>query len=132
MEQVADADVEIVREFNNVPQDNIDQNTTDIPQHGTEDSGATPQNQTLAPQLYSELVEAMRNLRQVQETQGKMLESLIKEESATKFTIFASLFDWCSVKSKIIQNENKIDCLCDCDSPQGEIGNDKVKIFMIF
>ena len=79
------------KEFSRI--NNIDQNTTDIPQHGTEDSGATPQNQTLAPQLYSELVEAMRNLRQVQETQGKMLESLIKEESATKFTIFASLFD---------------------------------------
>ena len=101
---------------------NIGQNTTDVPQHGTENSGVAPQNQTLAPQLYSELVEAMRNLRQVQETQGKMLESLIKEESATKFTIFASLFDWRLVKSKI-------DCLCDCDSPQGEIGDDKVKNF---
>ena len=72
---------------------NIGQNTTDVPQHGTENPGAAPQNQTLARQLYSQLVEAMRNLRQVQETQGKMLESLIKEESATKFTIFASLFD---------------------------------------
>ena len=30
---------------------------------------------------------------------------------------------------KIIQNENKIDCLCDCDSLQGEIGDDKVKNF---
>ena len=72
---------------------NISQNTTDVPRHGTENPGAASQNQTLAPQLYSELVEAMRNLRQVQETQGKMLESLMKEESATKFTIFASLFD---------------------------------------
>ena len=68
---------------------NIGQST----QHGTENSGAAPQNQTLAPQLYNGLVEAIRNLQQVQETQGKMLESLIKEESATKFTIFASLFD---------------------------------------
>ena len=72
---------------------NIDQNKTDIPQHGTEDSGATPQTQTLVPQLCSKLSEAMRTLRQVQETQGKILETLIKEESATKFTIFASLFD---------------------------------------
>lgn len=72
---------------------NIDQNTTDVPQHGTEDSGATPQTQTLVPQLCSKLSEAMRTLRQVQETQGKILETLIKEESATKFTIFASLFD---------------------------------------
>ena len=71
---------------------NIGQST----QHGTENSGAAPQNQTLAPQLYSGLVDAMRNLQQVQETQGKMLESLMKtqeEESATKLTSFASLFD---------------------------------------
>ena len=79
------------KEFSRI--NNIDQNTTDIPQHGTEDSGATPQTQTLVPQLCSKLSEAMRTLRQVQETQGKILETLIKEESATKFTIFASLFD---------------------------------------
>ena len=75
---------------------NIGQSTTDVPQHGTVNSGAAPQHQTLAPQLYSGLVDAMRNLQQVQETQGKMLESLMKtqeEESAAKLTSIASLFD---------------------------------------
>ena len=84
---------------------NVGQGTTDFPQHGTVNSGAAPQHQTLAPQLYSGLVDtsflkeikdAMRNLQQAQETQGKMLESLMKkqeEESAAKLTSFSSLFD---------------------------------------